>query len=138
IAARTSSSIRSGSIATLFSRSSSRAIERRWSMAPRASTIWSTRSGLKEVKDMGASPSGGGLFFRGSEPGIDHKLLAVEIEIGGPAAILPAARHEEEAAQGEIGEGVFACREEAAEAGGQGHEALLFLVVVRSHVLAVA
>src|SRR5690348_16967741 len=86
------------------------------------------RSGSKEaeeLKDMAASPSGCGLFRR-TEPGSDHELLAVEIEIGGPAAVLPTARHEEEAAQGEIGEGVLAGREKAADAGGQGHEARLF------------
>jgi hypothetical protein len=84
---------------------------------------------------MEASFSGDGVF-RGAEPGGDDELAAVEIEIGGPAAVFPAGGHEQEAAQGEIGEGVFAGREEAFDAGGQGHEALLF-AGLSSHVLAI-
>ena len=50
----------------------------------------------------------GGDLLRRAKPGGDDELAAVEIEIGGPASVFPARRHEEEAAEGEVGEGVFA------------------------------
>src|SRR6185437_8758118 len=91
MAARTSSSTCSGTMANCLKVSSSRAIERRCSIAERVSTIWSIRSAskdLKEVVSMGGVSSGG--LFRGAKPGGDDELVAIEIEVGGPASVLPA------------------------------------------------
>src|SRR6185437_12486323 len=119
IAARTISSMVSGSAVSARRVSSFRAMARRRIIAERASTMRSARSRSSGMGDPSSSEFGSGGLLGGAEPGGDDELTAVEIEIGAPPAVLPAARHEEEAAQGEIGEGIFAARERALDAGGQ-------------------
>src|SRR5262249_38631904 len=93
---------------------------RRRSMAASASTMWLTRS---RSSVMAVSSGAFAHGFGGAQPSGHDEAVAVEIKIGGPEAVLPARRHEEKAAHGEVGERVLAGREDASQGGGERHRA---------------